>query len=100
MVKTFFKLALIVGPLTWSVAFATEYHQPDLFPIGFSGFSYTGLVDPVYGNPYGEGEYNTWAKEESLLVRTHCNFIGCSDAWHRFDKYITLNYTELENQTI
>lgn len=65
---------------------ATNYHQPDLFPIGFSGIGNTGYSywdDPEAewdGSPYpNDSTYGTWAKEVELLELTGANFIGCSD---------------------
>lgn len=79
---------------------ATQYHKPDLFPIGFSGFSYTWYSTDE-GQPYPDTlDYGTWDKELELLDSTHCNFIGCSDAWHRLDKKIIFKYTEHKPQII
>jgi hypothetical protein len=77
-----------------SLAFATNYHEPDLFPLGFSGFSYTGYYGEqgnADNSPYpDDSTYGTWAWEDTLLSRTHCNFIG---SWYKFDKYMNIVYT-------
>jgi hypothetical protein len=64
------------------------YYMPDFFPIGFTGFGGTGYSywdyapAPWDDSPYPDVlsyKYGTWAWEDTLLVRSHCNFIGCSD---------------------
>ncbi len=100
--KQAFLSVTLIGVVLCVSTVTANYLQPDLFPIGFTGFSFTWYWTNE-GQPYPDSTpypYGTWQKEKELLELTHCNFIGCSDAWHRFDKYITLNYTELENQTI
>ncbi len=102
--KRTLKRSVILGIILISgVTFATQYHQPDLFPIGFSGFSYTWYSTDKrqpYPNEPETYPYGTWAWEDTLLRRTHCNFIGCSDAWGDIDKNMILDYTVLNFQTI
>ena len=67
---------------------ATQYHKPDLFPIGFSGIGSTGYATDE-GQPYPDTlDYGEWYKETDLLELTHCNFIGCSDG----GQYAYLNF--------
>jgi len=107
--QAFLKMVALGVILVSSAVFATEYHKPDLFPIGFSGIGNTGYSkwdtspprDPWDGSPYpNDFDYGTWALEDTLLRRTHCNFIGCSDAWGDIDKNITLNYNLFKSQTL
>jgi len=82
MLKLNLKTALIASLISCSVSFATSYHQPNIFPIGFSGLGDTGYGSGGNSDlsPYPEDStYGTWAWEDSLLRRTGCNFIGCSD---------------------
>jgi hypothetical protein len=81
------------------VAFATQYHEPDLFPIGFSGFNFTGYWTNE-GQPYDSGYYNSWLMEESLLVRTQCNCIGFAPASHYYyiDNALDANQYDFYNR--
>lgn len=95
--QVFTKVTIGVVIFTCGVLLATNYHKPDLFPIGFSGIGNTGYPktneqgNNFDGSPYPEdADYGEWIDEVELLDSTHCNFIGCSDGG--LDKNITLNY--------
>lgn len=102
--KILIRVVVLGAILIGSMAFATSYHKPDLFPIGFSGIGNTGypktdsLGNNVDGSPYpntpeAQYPYGTWAKEVELLELTGANFIGCSDADGDVFYYLKLNPT-------
>lgn len=86
------KRSVLIGVLLSFVVALASYYQQDFFPIGFTGFEHTGYWGGD-GSPYPDNlqqyPYGTWAWEDTLLVRTHCNFIGCADGYQAY--YLNVN---------